>query len=106
MPSSNTPCVDGYVTISAPSLLGVLLGLRLQIGEVDRAVGRGRDDDDLHAGHHRRRRVRAVRALRDQAHRAVRVARCALVVAADREQARRTRPARRSSAAATPPRSR
>jgi hypothetical protein len=43
----------------------MVLGLGAQIGDVDRAVGT--DHHDLHAGEHRRRRVGAVRRLRNQA---------------------------------------
>ena len=61
------------------------LALRPQVLEVDRAV-RGRlDHDDLHAGHHRRGGVGAVRRRRDQAD-VARLATVGPVVAADRQQ--------------------
>ncbi len=65
----------------------VRLDLRVQIRVVNRAVRRGRDDHDLHAGQDRRRGVGAVRGGRDQADVPLRVA-VGQVVAADREQAR------------------
>ena len=57
-----------------------------QVVDVDVAAGVGRHDDDLQAGHHGARRVRAVGARRDQAHRALLVA-AGPVVGADRQQA-------------------
>ena len=44
-------------------------------------------DDDLHPRHHRARRIRPVRRLRNQAHVAMRVA-ARFVILADHEQAR------------------
>jgi hypothetical protein len=54
--------------------VGVFHGLRLEIGEVDVAVGVALDDHDLEAGHDRRGGVGAVRGDRDEADVAVRVA--------------------------------
>ena len=66
--------------------VGVLGDLGLQVVEVDLALlAAGLDDDDAHAGHHRRGGVGAVRARRDQADVAVRVAVGAVVVV-DRQQ--------------------
>ena len=48
--------------------------LRLEVGEVDVAVVVAGDDDDLHAGHLRRRGIGAVRGRRDQADVAMRLA--------------------------------
>ena len=62
-----------------------LIDLRLQVVEVDVAVGIGGDDDDVHARHHRARRVRAVRTRRNEADRALLLTDRA-VVGADREQ--------------------
>ena len=66
-------------------VVGVLGDLGAQVVEVDVAELVAGDHDDLHAGQHRARGVRAVRARRDQADGAVLVAARA-VVAADREQ--------------------
>ena len=63
----------------------VLLALGPQVLEVDRAVVEGRDHHDPHAGHHGGRRVRAVRARRDQAHVALGLA-ARLVVGPDGQQ--------------------
>ena len=66
--SSNTPCVDGYVTINAPRRSACSNALLLEIVEVDVAVVVARDNDHSHAGHCGRRGIRAVRRRRDQAH--------------------------------------
>jgi hypothetical protein len=66
---------------------GVLLRLGAEVGHVHVAVAVAGDHDDLHAGHHRARRVGAVRGGRDQAHVALRLAPRA-VPGADRQQAR------------------
>ena len=75
MPASNTPCVDGYVTMIAARLRACARGLRLEVGEVDVAVLVAGDDDDLHAGHLRRRRIGAVRRRGNEAHVAMRLRR-------------------------------
>ena len=66
---------------------GVGRRLALEVGEVHVAVRVAAHDDDLHAGHLRRRRVRAVRRRRDQADVAMPLA-AGGVVRADDEQAR------------------
>ncbi len=63
------------------------VGLGLQVRDVDVAVVVALHDDDIHAAHLRRGRIGAVRALRDQADLAMRLAARA-VIGADREQAR------------------
>ncbi|KGS64740.1 hypothetical protein X979_6101 [Burkholderia pseudomallei MSHR7527] len=63
------------------------VGLRLQVGDVDVALRVARDHHDLHAGHVRRRRVRAVRGRRNQADIAVAFA-ARFVIRMDDEQAR------------------
>ena len=73
-PASNTPCVDGYVTMIAARSRACCAALRFEVGEIDVAVVVARDDDDLHAGHLRRRRIGAVRGRRDQADVAMRLA--------------------------------
>ena len=83
--SSNTPWVDGYVTISAASRPRVLGELGPQVVEVDVAGVVAGDDDHPHAGHHRGRGVGAVGRRRDEAHVAADVA-AAAVVLADGEQ--------------------
>ena len=45
----------------ARKIIGVLVGLLAQVGDVDVAIRVARDDDDLHAGHHRAGGIRAVR---------------------------------------------
>jgi hypothetical protein len=65
----------------------VLLGLGAQVVHVDVAVGIGLDHHHREAGHDRRRRVGAVRRLRNEAHCAVQVA-ARLVIGADDQQAR------------------
>lgn len=65
----------------------MLRDLRAQVVEVDVAELVARDHHDAHAREHGAGRVRAVRALRDEADRA-RVVAVREVVAADREQAR------------------
>jgi hypothetical protein len=55
------------VIISAGQVGGVLLGLGLEVGDVDVAVVVAVDHHHLHAAHLRRGRVGAVRRLRDQA---------------------------------------
>ena len=47
--------------------VGVLFGLRLQVGNIDVALRVARNHHDLHAGHLRRRRIRAVRRRGNQA---------------------------------------
>ena len=47
--SSNTPCVDGYVTIDRGQRVARRVGLRLQIAEVDVAVLVAGHDDDAAA---------------------------------------------------------
>jgi hypothetical protein len=69
----------------AASRFGVLRALGLQVGEVDVAVRVALGDHDLHAHHLRRGRVGAVRALRDQADVALRLA-AAGVPGADGQQ--------------------
>ncbi len=64
----------------------VQLDLGVQVGVVDRAVGGGGHDNNLHAGEHRGGRVGAVRGGRDQADVALGVA-AGEVVAADGQQA-------------------
>ena len=86
MVSSKTPCVDGYVTISADRRSLVLLGLALQIVDVDVPFARARDDHDAHAGHHRAGGIGAVRRGRNQHHVARGVAAIAMV-GADHHQA-------------------
>jgi hypothetical protein len=71
--------------MSAPRLARVLLGLPPQVGDVHVAVRVRPDHHDAEAGHHRARRVGAVRALRDEAHPPVALA-ARLVVALDDEQ--------------------
>ena len=88
-----------------PAGRGARAALPPQVGDVDVAVRRGRHDHHAHAGHRGAGRVGAVRRRRDQHDVAVRRRRAR----GDRRgspSARRTRPARRSSAAATPPQSR
>ena len=63
----------------------MLPGLAPEIREIDVAVLVAFHHDDLHAGHLRARRVRAVRRARDQAHVAFALA-AARVIGADREQ--------------------
>ena len=83
--SSNTPCVDGYVTIERGDRRRVGVELRPQVVEVDVALVVARDDHDPHARHRRRRRVRAVGRRRDEAHVAADVASAAMPLA-DGEQ--------------------
>ena len=71
----------------AAQLRGVLLGLGLEIGHVDVAVGVACHRHDLHARHRGRRRVGAVSRGRDQHHVAVALT-AALVVGADHHQSR------------------
>ena len=68
-------------------VVGVLLALRPQVVQVDRAVVTRSDDHDPHARHHRGGGVGAVRRARDQAHVTCGVA-VGAVVAADGQQAR------------------
>ena len=63
----------------------MLPGLAPEIREIDVAVLVALHHDNLHAGHLRARRVRAVRRARDQAHVAFALA-AARVIGADREQ--------------------
>ena len=98
--SSKTPCVDGYVTISAARSSLCCVGLRAQIGDVDVAIFRRRDRHDLEARHHRARRIGAVRGLRNEADLAMRLRRATRDSRGSRA-ARRIRPASRHSAAAT-----
>ena len=86
IPDSNTPCVDGYVAISAPSRSACSVALCFEVVEVDVAVVVGGHHHDAHPGHHRARRVGAVGRRGDQAHVAVLVTPVA-VVRADREEA-------------------
>ena len=65
----------------------MLLRLRLEVGHVDVAGLGVLHDDDLHARHHRARRVRAVRRLRNQAHVALVIA-ARLVILPNHEQSR------------------
>ena len=65
----------------------VRVGLGLEVGHVDVAVGIARDDHHLHAGHLRRRGIGAVRGRRDQAHVAMRLA-AARVIGLDHQQPR------------------
>ena len=66
--SSNTPCVDGYVTMIAPSFVPVLPSPSPRRSAMSMLPARvGLHDDDLHARHHRARRVRPVRRLRNEA---------------------------------------
>ena len=65
--------------------LRMLLGLCLEVVDVDVAVVEAAHDDDIHACHGRARRIGAVRGGRDQADRAMRVA-ARQVIAADGEQ--------------------
>jgi hypothetical protein len=81
---SNTPCVDGYVTINAASS-GVLIGLGSEVGDIDVAVGVRRHDHHAHPGHHRTRRIGAVGTDRDQADVTPSVAARAMICP-DREQ--------------------
>ena len=74
MRSSNTPWVDGYVTINAAEPIAVLGGLVVEIAEVDVAVVVALHHHDAHTGHHRRRRVRTVRGCGNQADVALRLA--------------------------------
>ena len=67
--------------------VGVGGRLLLEIGEIDVAVGVGRDDDHPHAGHHRAGSVRTVGRGRDQAD-VPRVVAVATVERTDGEQAR------------------
>ena len=85
MPSSKTPCVDGYVTMIAPSRSAAAAILVRQVGFVDVAMVVASDDDHVEAGHHGAGGVGAVGARRDQADRALCVA-TAAVVGTDREQ--------------------
>ncbi len=66
--------------------VGVLLGLRLEVGHVDVAGVGVLHDDDLHAGHHGARRIRPVRGLRDQTDVALRVV-ARFVIRANHQQA-------------------
>ena len=68
MCDSNTPWVDGYVTIERGEVGRVLVRLRLEVVEVDVAVVVAGHHDDAHAGHHRAGGVGAVRRRRDEAH--------------------------------------
>ncbi len=83
----------------------MLLGLGAEIIHVDIAARIARNHHDIHAGHRRRGRIGAVRGGGDQAHLAVRLA-ARRVITPDGKKARHIRPARRSSAAATPRHSR
>ena len=65
--------------MSTARFLLVLLGLGLEVGDVDVAVAVARDDHDLHAGHRGARRIGAVGGSRDETDVAVSVA-AALVV--------------------------
>ena len=65
--------------------VGVLLGLRLEVGDVDVAVVEAAHHDDIHARHGRAGRIGAVRRGRDQADGAMRVA-ARQMIAADGEQ--------------------
>ena len=67
-------------------LVGVLLGLRLQVFDIDVALRVARHHDHLHAGHLRRRRVRAVRRSGNQADVAMRFA-ARRVIRVDDQQA-------------------
>ena len=86
MVSSNTPCVEGYVTIRHDKIIFVRLGFGAQIRHVNVAVGVARDGDDFHAGHDGAGGIRAVRGSGDQADVAVRLA-ARFVIRADDEQA-------------------
>ena len=101
--SSNTPCVDGYVTISAARSLACASALALQIGHVDVAVRRRiATDHDLHPRHDRAGGIGAVRGLRNETDIAMRLA-ARFMICADHQQARRIRPANRRSAASEMP---
>ena len=65
----------------------MLLGLRLQVGDVDVPVRVGLHDNHLHADHDRARRVRAVRRLRDQTDATMPLL-ARLVIRADHEKSR------------------
>ena len=82
--SSNTPCVDGYVTMSADRFAAFAFAFASR-SAMSMLPSSGLHDDDLHARHHRARRIRAVRRLRNEADVAVRVA-ARLVILADHEQ--------------------
>jgi len=66
-------------------LILVLIGLRGQVGQVDIAIGEARDRDDAHAGHDRAGGIRPVRAGRDQADVAMRLAARAVIFSNDEE---------------------
>jgi hypothetical protein len=82
-------------------LLGVRLGLRAKVGQVDVALGIGLHHHHLHPGHHRAGGIGAVGGLGNQADRAVSLA-PRLVVRADHQQPRKLALRARRSAAATP----
>ena len=85
--------------------VGILIGLRLEVGDVDVAVVEAVHDDDVHAGHCGAGGIGAVRGGGDQADGAVGVA-ARQMIAADGEQARHIRPGCRRWAAARRRRSR
>ncbi len=68
-------------------LVGMLLGLLLQIGNIDVPLRIRRHYYHRHPRHHRARRVRPMRTHRDQAHRAMLIA-TGPVICADRQQPR------------------
>ena len=86
MPASNTPCVDGYVTIAAARASPAAAALASRSSRSTLPCVVAAHDDHLQAGHHRARGVGAVGARRDQAHVAAGVA-AAAVVGADGQQA-------------------
>ena len=89
----------------ARQAVAMLRGLLPQVVDVDVAVRRRGDDDHAHAGHRGARRIGAVCRGRNQHDVAVR-ARRGRGDTRGSPSGRRTRPARRSSAAATPRRTR
>ena len=83
--SSNTPCVDGYVTMMAAKVPAWRSQMPLEIVEIDIAVRITLHDDDLHPRHGRGGGVGAVRRGWNEAHRALRFI-AAAVVCADGKQ--------------------
>ena len=63
---SSSAVFRGVQSRSQP--LAVLRSLGFEIREIDAAVSRACDDDDAHSGHHRARRIGAVRGCGNQAH--------------------------------------
>ena len=91
-PASNTPCVDGYVTMIAASSLACASALRRRSARSTLPPASQATTTTRMPGHLRRRRIGAVRRRRNQAHVAMRLAARA-VPGARSSAGRRTRPA-------------